>query len=178
MPRNPASSRPALPAAVSTLVAEVVHGPPVDATVVGAHRYAVYLAVGGAVLPVVTSDAVPLPTACASPCPRARWRGASTRARTVEALGVASGDVVRVGAGRVALPGLDVVAARTWRPARVRPGSLTSRASAEVVVRAAISALTPRWLPRVEAAAERGSRPASAPCVAQPGAQRVATAAT
>ena len=112
MHRKPASSPPVLPAAVSTLVAEVVHGPPVDATVLGAHRYAVYLAVGGSVLPVVTADAVPLPTAVrlAVASGAVSW-GAST------------GDVVRVGAGRVSLPGLDVVAARTWRPARVRPAA-------------------------------------------------------
>ena len=119
MPRNPASSRRALPAAVSTLVAELVHGPPVDATVIGVHRYAVYLAVGGSVLPVVTADAVPLPTAVrlAVPSGSVAW-------------GVGVGRPVRVGGGRVELVGLDVVAARTWRPARVRrqvPAPLTPR---------------------------------------------------
>lgn len=110
------SSRPALPAAVSTLVAAVVQGEPVDATVLAAHRYAVYLAVGGSVLPVVTADAVALPTALrlAVPSGSVAW-------------GVDAGQVVRVGEGHVVLPGLDVVAARTWRPARVRRVSLTSR---------------------------------------------------
>ena len=83
----------------------------------GAHRYALYLAVGGSVLPVVTADAVALPTAVRlglasgsvpwARCGRQPW-------------GVAAGDVVEVGDGRVTLPGLDVVAVRTWRPARVR----------------------------------------------------------
>jgi hypothetical protein len=120
LPDRP-SSRPALPAAVSTLVAAVVHGEPVDAEVVAAHRYALYLSVRGSVLPVVTSDAVPLPTAVrlgvASGALASRANPGHDRSTP---WGVAAGDVVQVGAGRVALPGLDVVAARTWRPARVR----------------------------------------------------------
>ncbi len=110
MPPDRPASRPALPAAVSTLVSALVHGEPVDATVVAAHRYALYLAVRGRVLPVVTSDAVALPSAV-------RLAVASGAVRW----GVAAGDVVRVGGGRVELPALDVVAARAWRPARVRP---------------------------------------------------------
>ncbi|HET7820515.1 MAG TPA: DUF2877 domain-containing protein [Ornithinibacter sp.] len=109
LPDRPAS-RPALPAAVSTLVATVVRGEPGDATVVAVHRYALYLSVRGSVLPVVTSDAVALPNAV-------RLAVASGRV----AWGVEVGQAVQVGGGRVALPGVDVVAARTWRPARVRP---------------------------------------------------------
>jgi hypothetical protein len=121
MPENPTSPRPAQPAAVSTLVAEVVHGPVVHATVVGAHRYALYLAVGRSVLPVVTSDAVPLPTAVRlAVASGALARSAGPGADRPGPWGVAPGDVVPVGGGRIALPGLDVVAARTWRPARVR----------------------------------------------------------
>ena len=121
LPDRP-SSRPALPAAVSTLVAAVVQGEPVDATVVAAHRYALYLSVQGSVLPVVTSDAVALPTAVRlAVASGALSRGAIPGADRARPWGVAAGDVVRVGAGRITLPGIDVVAARTWRPARVRP---------------------------------------------------------
>jgi Protein of unknown function (DUF2877) len=110
MPPDRPASRYALPAAVSTLVAALVLGEPAGATVVGAHRYALYLSVGGRVLPVVTSDALALPTAVrlAVPSGAVPW-------------GVAAGDQVLVGGGLVALPALDVAAARTWRPARVRP---------------------------------------------------------
>jgi hypothetical protein len=99
-----------LPAAVSTLVAAVVHGEPVDATVIGAHRYALYLSVRGSVLPVVASDAVAPPTAVrlAVPSGSVGW-------------GVEVGQAVQVGGGRVTLPGVDLVAVRSWRPARVRP---------------------------------------------------------
>ena len=127
LPDRP-SPRPALPAAVSTLVAAVVHGEPVGAEVVAAHRYALYLSVRGSVLPVVTSDAVPLPTAVrlgvASGALASKVTAGGDRSMP---WGVATGDVVRVGTGRVALPGLDVVAARTWRPARVRPAPRPSR---------------------------------------------------
>ena len=109
MPTDRPVSRPALPAAVSTLVAAVVQGERVTATVLAAHRYALYLSVRGSVLPVVTSDAVALPTAVrlAAPAGAVAW-------------GVDVGDEVLVGGGRIALPGFDLVAARTWRPSRVR----------------------------------------------------------
>src|SRR5690349_17078503 len=128
-----ASDRPpsrSVPAAVSTLSAAVVGGPAVPARVVGVHRFALYLDVGGRVLPVLTSDAVPLPTALrlAEPSGSLSW-------------GVAAGDEVLVGAGRVALPVLDVVAVRTWRPARVRPaGAPVHRLD---VVAALLGALLP-----------------------------------
>ena len=103
------SSRAVLPAATSTLVAGVVAGPTVRSTVVAAHRFALYLDVAGHVLPVVTADAVSLPTAVRL----------AARAGEVE-WGVGHGDTVEVGEGRIALPALDVVAVRTWRPSRVR----------------------------------------------------------
>ena len=113
MPTDRPLSRPALPAAVSTLVAAVVQGEPVAATVVAAHRYALYLAVRGSVLPVVTSDAV---RAADRRPPRRSRRGPVS-------WGVDAGDEVLVGGGGWRCPGVDVVAARTWRPARVRPRS-------------------------------------------------------
>src|SRR5690349_16723543 len=109
MPALPRPTRRSLPAAASTLVVPVVAGPAVAAAVVGVHRFALYLSVRGTVLPVVTSDAVPLPTAV-----RLAERSGAV------ALGVAAGNEVLVGDGRVVLPTLDVVVARTWRPARVR----------------------------------------------------------
>src|SRR5688572_19187592 len=105
-----APSRPVLPAAVSVLSAALVAGERVGATVLGVHGPALYLDVAGRVLPVVTADAVPLPTACRLAVP----------AGGVGAWGVVAGDVVPVGEGRVSLPGVDLVVARTWRPARVR----------------------------------------------------------
>jgi hypothetical protein len=115
--------RAALSAAVSTLSATLVEGPPVPATVLGVHAPALYLEVAGRVLPVLTSDAVPLATALrlAVPSGRVDW-------------GVAAGDVVMVGGRLVVLPGCDIAAVRTWRPARVsemgrsraRPGSRLS----------------------------------------------------
>jgi hypothetical protein len=110
---------------VSTLVAELVQGPPVDATVIGAHRFAVYLSLRGSVIPVVTSDAVPLPTAVRLAVPSGSVPGGAGAA--ARPWGAVAGDVVAVGGGRVALPGLDVVAARTWRPSRVRRDSLSHR---------------------------------------------------
>ena len=112
MPSDRPASRPALPAAASTLVAGLVHGEQVGARVLGAHRYALYLSVCGQVLPVVTSDAVALPTAVRLALPS----GALPWGRALVA-----GDQALVGAGRVVLPEVDIVAARTWRPARVRP---------------------------------------------------------
>ena len=100
---------PVLPGAVSVLSAALLGGAPVPATVLGVHGPALYLDVAGRVLPVVTADAVQLPTAL-------RLGVAGGRVPW----GVAAGDVVTVGDGRVVLPGLALVVARTWRPARVR----------------------------------------------------------
>lgn len=100
-----------VPGAVSTLSADLVRGPLVRATVLGSHAPGLYLDVAGAVVPVVTADAVPLATAVrlAVASADAPWRG------------LAAGDAVLVGEGLIRLPGCDIVAARTWRPARVRP---------------------------------------------------------
>ncbi len=100
-----------VPGAVSALSADLVRGPLVRATVLGSHAPGLYLDVAGAVVPVVTADAVPLATAVrlAVASADAPWRG------------LAAGDAVLVGEGLIRLPGCDIVAARTWRPARVRP---------------------------------------------------------
>ena len=134
-----ASDRPpsrSVPAAVSTLSAAVLGGPARPATVVGVHRFALYLDVAGRVLPVLTSDAVPLPTALrlAHPSGSVSW-------------GVVAGDEVLVGGGRVALPALDVVVARSWRPARVRPASPPPSTHTEVADVLGVSAGTETgWL--------------------------------
>jgi len=103
MPTDRPVSRPALPAAVSTLVAAAVRGEPVATTVVAAHRYALYLSVRGSVLPVVTSDAVALPSAVrlAAPAGAVSW-------------GVDVGDDVLVCLGRIALPRFQLVSASSW----------------------------------------------------------------
>lgn len=108
------SPRSVLPAAASALSAAVVRGPVRDAVVLGAHRLGLYLEVDGSVLPVVPSDAVALPTAL-----RLGARSTSLPDSPLP-WGVGAGDRVRVGGGRVELPVGDVVAVRTWRPARVR----------------------------------------------------------
>ncbi|WP_377644220.1 DUF2877 domain-containing protein [Oryzobacter terrae] len=108
------SPRSALPAAASALTVAVVRGPVREAVVLGEHRLGLYLDVDGSVLPVVPSDAVALPTALRL--------GARSSALADGPLpwGVAAGDRILVGGGRVELPVGDVVAVRTWRPARVR----------------------------------------------------------
>lgn len=107
--RPESTSREALPAAVSTLTAALLRRAPGPATVLGVHGPALYLDVAGRVLPVVSSDAVPLATALrlAVPSGRVDW-------------GVAAGHVVSVGGGLVVLPGCDIAVVRTWRPSRVR----------------------------------------------------------
>ena len=108
-----------LPAAASAITADLVGGPAVGATVLGVHGPAVYLDVAGRILPVVTADAVPLPTALRLAVRAgdvAGGAGASGRGPW----GVVVGARVRVGDGRVVLPRTDLVVSRTWRPARVR----------------------------------------------------------
>lgn len=104
--------RVVLPGAVSVLTSGLVQAAPRPAVVLGVHDPALYLGVAGRVLPVVTSDAVPLAPALRLTVPsgRVRWE-------------VSAGDVVTVGGGRIVLPGFEVAAARTWRPARVRQSS-------------------------------------------------------
>jgi len=107
--RPASASRGVLPGAVSVLTSALVDGAPLPAVVLGVHEPALYLEVARRVLPVITSDAVPLAPALrlAVPSGRVRWQ-------------VSAGDVVTVGGGRVVLPGFEIAAARTWRPARVR----------------------------------------------------------
>ena len=84
-----------VPGAVSALSADLVRGPLVRATVLGSHAPGLYLDVAGAVVPVVTADAVPLATAVrlAVASADAPWRG------------LAAGDAVLVGEGLIRLPG-------------------------------------------------------------------------
>jgi hypothetical protein len=99
-----------LPAAASVLAPAELSGPPRPARVLAAFPTALYLGLGrhDAVLPVLASDALLLPTGLrlAAPGTQVRW-------------GVAVGDTVEVGGGRVRLPGLEVRAVRHCRPARV-----------------------------------------------------------
>ena len=112
----PTPARTVVPAAASSLTAGLLEAAPTAATVLAAHRFGLYLAVGPAVLPVLTSDAVPLPTAV-------RLAG---RAGSVD-WSVAPGDRVEVGGGRVVLPSGELVVARTWRPSRVRRRTASGR---------------------------------------------------
>ena len=112
-------SRTELPAAASALTAGLLGGPPAEAIVLGVHGPALYLDVAGRVLPVVTADAVPLPTALRLTVRAGEVRGPAGAPGDAP-WGVAVGDPVVVGFGRVELPGADLVVARTWRPARVR----------------------------------------------------------
>jgi hypothetical protein len=113
----PSSRWATVPAAASSLTAGLLRGPPTTATVLAAYPFGLYLDVAGSVLPVVTADAVPLATAL-------RLAG---RAGSVD-WSVRVGDRVQVGDGRVVLPSVALVVARTWRPARVTRTS-ASRAS-------------------------------------------------
>lgn len=101
-----------LPGAVSPLVLTEVTGAPRRARVLAAFPTCVYLDLGAheRVLAVLASDALALPIGVrlAVPAAAVRW-------------GVEPGDHAVVGEGRVVLPGLEVVASRTQRPARVRP---------------------------------------------------------
>jgi hypothetical protein len=109
------SEQTALRAAVSSLSAALVDGPARTATVVAASPFGLYLLLeetGGAsvdVLPVLTADALALPTAVRLPL---RSEELTWPLRT--------GDTATVGAGAVVLPSLRVDVVRTTRPARVR----------------------------------------------------------
>src|SRR5829696_4419698 len=118
---SPSPRRTAVPVAVSSLSAGLVVGRPTVGTVVAAYRFGLYLHVAGGVLPVVTSDAVPVPTAL-----RLAGRSGSL------VWGVAPGDRVVVGHRRVVLTRLDLLAARAWRPARVARASAGGPVGSEV----------------------------------------------
>lgn len=100
---------PVVPAAVSSLSARSVHGEVTSARVLAVYPFGAYLELAGTVLPVLTSDAVALPTSMR----------VAARAGEVD-WGVTAGHEVRVGGGRVRLPAVHLHAARTWRPPRVR----------------------------------------------------------
>ncbi|WP_148232495.1 DUF2877 domain-containing protein [Janibacter sp. HTCC2649] len=104
---------PRYPAAASPLTRILVAGPRRPAVVLAAFPTALYLALSddaaghADVLPIVTSDALVLPTAVrlADPGPR-DW-------------GVSAGDVVTLGGDEIALPSHGIRIVRSWRPRRV-----------------------------------------------------------
>ena len=100
-----------VPGAGSPLTQPIVTGPWRQGLVLARFPSALYLSVGAhhEVLPVVTSDALMLPTAVRL----------SVAAREVE-WGVQPGDTVTVGRAEIRLPALHVRVVREWRPARVR----------------------------------------------------------
>jgi hypothetical protein len=102
--------------AASPLTAEVVCGPVRRALVLARFETALYLAVGASseVLPVVTADALLLPTSLRLPMrsEALRW-------------GVGPGDTVLVGGSSLRLGDHEVRVVRTWRPSRVDPGPAT-----------------------------------------------------
>jgi hypothetical protein len=91
-------------------VVEALQAAPRPAKVLAAFPTSLYLQLGRheLVLPVLAADALRLPTGLRLALP----------AREI-AWGVEPGSHVTVGDGRVRLPHRDVVAVRTWRPARV-----------------------------------------------------------
>ncbi|MGL5849903.1 MAG: hypothetical protein ACRCZD_03880, partial [Phycicoccus sp.] len=112
-------THPVVPAAVSALSAHLLAGPAQPADVLGSGTHGCYLGLAGTVLPVLTVDAVALPTALRLP-------------RTVDATAfVGHGGIghspsaghptpVVVGDGVVRLGRMTVRASRIWHPARVR----------------------------------------------------------
>src|SRR5665647_2644 len=96
-----------VPGAGSPLTQTVVAGPWQHALVLASFPTALYLSVGAhhEVLPVVTSDALMLPTAVRL----------SAAARDL-AWGVQPGETVTVGRSEIRLPGLHIRVVREWRP--------------------------------------------------------------
>lgn len=158
------SPRAALPAAASALTARTLREEPREALVVGAHRLGLYLSLEGTVLPVVPSDAVALPTALRLGARSSALPGGASGDLP---WGVEPGDRVLVGGGRVVLPGVEVVAVRTWRPARVRrvaPGAACSgdrRRVEALLVEATLSC--DAWLAPAIRAVCSGGRPGEHP---------------
>lgn len=98
-----------IPAAASPLTLGLVTGRRRSAVVLAAFPTALYLGLPehSGVLPVVTSDALVLPTAVRLPEPGPHdWD-------------VTPGDVVTIGGGVVALPAHGIRVVRSWRPRRV-----------------------------------------------------------
>jgi hypothetical protein len=151
-PSGPTEPARALPGALSPLTAGLVTGAVRPGTVVGAHRFGVYVAVAGSVLPVLAADAVALPTAVRL----------AVRSGALDH-DIRAGDLVAVGEGAVVLPGLEVRAVRSWRPPRVRV-----RRDAVASVRPVVDCLraatadAPSWLSRGVAAVVRAADPVAA----------------
>ncbi|GEQ12425.1 hypothetical protein KLO01_04720 [Knoellia locipacati] len=104
---------PRIPAAASPLTQGLVTGARRPAVVLAAFPTALYLGLPdhASVLPVVTSDALILPTAIRLPTPGPRdW-------------GVRAGDVVTVGGYVVSLPSHGIRVVRSWRPRQVTSGA-------------------------------------------------------
>ena len=105
--------------AASPLTADVVSGPVRRALVLARFGTALYLSVGASseVLPVVTADALLLPTSVRLPLrsDALRW-------------GVDPGDTVLVGGSALRLGDHEVRVVRTWRPSRVGRGPATTPA--------------------------------------------------
>lgn len=100
---------PRIPAAASPLTLGLLTGTPRPAVVLAAFPTALYLGLPehATVLPVVTSDALVLPTAVRLPTPGPRdW-------------GVAVGDVVNIGGYVISLPSHGIRVVRSWRPRQV-----------------------------------------------------------
>lgn len=130
----PPPQQPLLGAA-SPLTADVVTGPVRRAVVLARFDTAVYLAVGGheEVLPVVTSDALMLPTSVRLPVrsDTLRW-------------GVDPGDTVLVGGSSLRLGDHEVQVVRRWRPSRVTPvpGTVPAHRLASLAEQLATAAAT------------------------------------
>jgi len=99
-----------VPGASSPLTRAMLSGPARPGLVLASFPTALYLSMGGhhEVLPVVTSDALMLPTATRLGAPGRELVWA-----------VEPGDTVIVGRSRIELPGWRVHLVREWRPARV-----------------------------------------------------------
>lgn len=102
-----------IPAAASPLTHGLVTGPARPAVVLAAFPSAVYLGLEGrsAVLPIVASDALVLPTSL-----RLAVSGPV-------AWGVEPGDIVTVGGGMVTMARHGIRVVRTWRPRQVATGA-------------------------------------------------------
>ncbi|MGL5818160.1 MAG: DUF2877 domain-containing protein [Phycicoccus sp.] len=113
-----------VPGAVSALSAHLLAGPVRPARVLGSGPHGWYLDVAGTVLPVLTADAVALPTAVrlARPVDASAFPpDGGGRVGPLDGLGrVDNPASVVVGGGQVRLGRLTVRAARVWQPARVR----------------------------------------------------------